>query len=177
MGTRSRSATVVAVIGTSGWMWSKRLVVLASVVVLAAAPLAGCGDNDGETTTTATTANTATTAPTTSQSGQPTDEQISGIWRGTSASDDQPERTISTFTVDFSQDGNTLNGPITMINGCISEGTVSGTLSGQTIEFGLIENTGIEFTGTVSGDSMSGSWKTQPPCTPDNDTGTWQATR
>jgi hypothetical protein len=158
----------------------KRLVVLATAVVLGVVPLVACGGSNTTAptpTTSATSQSTQTTpSPTAAATSQTTEGQISGTWNGTSASDNHPERN-SSFTVVFSQDGNTISGPITISGGCISEGTVNGTLSGQTIEFGVIESTGIDFTGTISGNSMSGTFKTAPPCGPDNDTGTWEATR
>lgn len=137
--------------------------ILVGALVLGVGFLTGCGSSD------TTGQATATAAPI-------TEGEISGTWHGSSASDKHAER-MSTFTVVFSQDGNRISGPITIEGGCISEGSITGTFSGRRIEFGVIENSGVEFTGTLSGDSLSGSFASHPPCGPDNDTGTWKATR
>ena len=127
---------------------SKLLVVLASVGVLGVVWLAGCGNNTDETTatTSAQASQAAQTASTLSRgdnvAGRRRTDQ--GLGARTSTSDNHPERK-SSFTVVMSQDGNTITGPITISGGCISEGTISGTLSGQTIEFGVIEAAGVEF--------------------------------
>lgn len=156
---------------------TKRASELAVAAVLGSVLLAACG---GSSSTTSTKRATTTSATPSAQTTQPapsaTGAAISGTWRGTATSQAHPGRT-SSFTVVFSQRGSTVSGPVTLTGGCISQGSVTGTLVGQTIQFGVVERAGIEFTGTFSGSSMSGSYKSEPPCGIDTDTGTWEATR
>ncbi|MEP6598143.1 MAG: hypothetical protein ABJB98_01705 [Actinomycetota bacterium] len=75
----------------------------------------------------------------------------------------------------FSQNGNTIAGTITLSSSCLSKETISGTLSGERIGFGTVEGSSITFDGSISGNSMSGSYKSGAQC--GNDNGTWKATR
>ena len=85
-----------------------------------------------------------------------------------------------TWSADFTQDGSTFSGSI-VINGsaCVHGGTISGTVDGDQIRFGVVEaEQQISYSGTLSGDTMSGTWSKPAgadPCTADS--GTFSATR
>jgi hypothetical protein len=72
-----------------------------------------------------------------------------------------------TFTLRWKQVGSSLRGSIKLSN---PPGTypISGALHGTTISFGAV-GVGATYTGTVSGKSMSGRWKSA------NRGGTWSA--
>jgi len=57
--------------------------------------------------------------------------------------------------------------------GRTSRGKVSGTASGDTIQFGAITNVPVTFTGKVAGDRTFGTYQ----ATDGRDRGTWKATR
>jgi hypothetical protein len=126
-------------------------------------------------TTEPTTPALPTPTATVSNSASAGSGQIAGSWTGTYQSTKFPN-TSGTFEVTFSQSGNDISGTITTSSACASEGTIDGTLTGNTISFGVVKSsTLITFDGTINGDSMSGDYSSGPDC--GNDTGTWQATR
>jgi hypothetical protein len=60
---------------------------------------------------------------------------------------------------------------------CVSTGTLTIGLEGERIEIGAINaEEAITFTGTVSGDHMSGTWDDGGSCPPPHD-GIWEAVR
>jgi hypothetical protein len=79
---------------------------------------------------------------------------LSGTWNG------QYSGAFSgTFVLRWTQSGSSLSGTIA-ISSPASSLRVNGTLNGSTITFGTVGSTAITYTGTVSGKSMSGSFKT-----------------
>jgi hypothetical protein len=87
---------------------------------------------------------------------------LSGTWSGRYGG-----AASGTFTLRWKQSGSTLRGTIKLSN---PPGTfpISGKLRGNTISFGAV-GVGATYTGTVSGKSMSGRWKSA------NRGGTWSA--
>ncbi len=71
---------------------------------------------------------------------------------------------------------NTINGTISVASDCVSQGTVSGALTGSTISFGAVkaEQT-VTFDGVLSGNTLRGNYHSGPVC--GSDAGTWTATR
>lgn len=67
---------------------------------------------------------------------------------------------LGTFKLSWHQSGSHLHGRITISN---PESTlpINGTVNGTAITFGTVGSTAITYTGTVSGNSMSGSYKVQ----------------
>ena len=90
---------------------------------------------------------------------------LSGSWSGKYGGAYQ-----GTFTLTWQQSGTTLSGAIKLssVGGSVS---VHGTLNGNTITFGTVGSTVITYTGTVSGNSMSGTYQTP------GGGGTWSATK
>jgi len=110
-------------------------------------------------------------------SATPGPNSIAGTWKGTYASEGGGQ---GDFTIVFTMlDSTTVSGRITITNGCIHDGTISGAITGSTINFGKVESTNdvgaVSFTGTVSGDNMSGTYNSNAAC--GNDHGVWQAAR
>jgi len=63
------------------------------------------------------------------------------------------------FTLHWKQSGSSLTGTIKLssVGGSVS---VTGNVRGNTIQFGTVGSAAITYTGTVSGTSMSGNYKT-----------------
>jgi len=128
---------------------------------------------------TTSSASSAASAPTTGvASGSSGGSAIAGTWAGTYVSE-LVASAKGGFNVVFAVDGSTVTGTITIASGCIRDGTISGTITGPSLDFGKVESTSdpgaVAFQGTVSGDAMSGKYETNAAC--GNDKGTWQAVR
>jgi hypothetical protein len=128
-----------------------------------------------------TTPQAGSSTPPASSSGSPSpspstsSNSLTGTWTGTYQSTTTTSA-YGTFTIVFTQAGSQLNGTIDIKNsGCISTGTITGTVSGGTITFGAVKGAQtIDYTGTVSGTTMSGTYSA-PQCA--HGKGTWTATR
>ena len=96
----------------------------------------------------------ATGAPASSNSGAP-QSGVSGKWSGQYGG-----AFNGTFALTWLQSGSTLTGHIHLSS---AGGTVpiNGTVEGDSIRFGTVGSTAITYTGSVSGDSMSGTYKVQ----------------
>lgn len=163
-------------------------ILLGSVAVLSA-----CGGDDAPAKTatsaattgaastgsaTETTASKSTTAAnsTTAASGTTTASSVlDGTWTGTYESSATSDR--GTVKIDWKQSGQQLAGTIVVSNTpCVSNGTISGTVSGTTIAFGAVKGaTTIAFTGTLSGKTIFGTYKADASC--GNATGTWSVVK
>ncbi len=100
---------------------------------------------------------------------------LNGPWNGT-WQDTSPDTSNGSFAVTFVQAGNNLSGTITISGaGCITAGTVTGTVNGSTINFGAVSGqVQITYDGTVSGNKMQGTYSA-PTC--GNAKGNWSATQ
>lgn len=94
---------------------------------------------------------------------------LSGTWKGQYGGSYQ-----GTFTVDWQQSGETLSGNITL---SAPPGTepINGTVNGDTIQFGTVGSQAVTYSGTVSGDSMSGTYTVGTGS--GSDGGNWSASR
>ncbi len=83
---------------------------------------------------------------------------ITGTWEGTWASSNQIDD--GSLTASFTQSGTSFEGTISITNSpCISTGSVSGSISGNDISFGVVAGTDKTlFTATVTSNSMSGKY-------------------
>src|SRR5437763_6034713 len=98
-------------------------------------------------TPTSTVTTTTATQTTTSDSG------LSGKWTGTYGG------TFSgTFVLNWTQSGSKLSGTIKLSTA--GTDNVNGTVDGSSIKFGTVGGDAVHYTGSVSGDSMSGSYST-----------------
>jgi hypothetical protein len=144
-------------------------------VVAPTVPAATATASLPSTAPTPTAASTPTTNPASIPPSQQPSSGIAGDWNGTYTST-KFDGTQGTFTVTFTQDGNTISGDITVDSPCVGHGTIDGTSSGDTITFGVVKgNENIAFNGQLSGDTLSGTYTSGKGCA--NDKGTWSATR
>lgn len=124
------------------------------------------------TAATATTSASATTAPPAATTGGGTG--LTGSWPG-EWQNTTPDSSRGTFRIQWTQSGSSLSGTITITGTpCLTGGSISGSLAGSTLNFGVVTGQSqVSYTGTVSGDTMSGTYTTS--C--GNAQGTWKATK
>jgi hypothetical protein len=141
------------------------LTIIPSVVALMAS---GCGG--GTKTTTTKPASTAPVAAATTTSARPSTTSavgagLSGKWSG------QYSGAYSgTFVLNWQQSGSNLSGRITLSAPPSTLG-IHGSVSGSAIKFGTVGSVAITYSGSVSGNSMSGSYQTP------KGGGPWSATK
>jgi len=142
------------------------------VALMAALALTAIGcsssNNTEPTATSAATSPPAAVSPTVSSpASSPTAAagELSGTWSGKYSG-----AFTGTFTLKWTQTGPALKGTIDLS----TAGTLnlSGVVSGNTITFGTVGSTAITYTGTVSGDSMSGTYQVAG-----SGGGNWSATK
>ena len=121
----------------------------ASLAVMAAA----CSKASSDTTPTTPNAVIPTSpAPTSSApSSSASGADLSGTWSGNYSGS-----FTGTFTLTWQQSGSQLNGTIHLSTD--GSPNINGTVTGDTIKFGTVGSTAIAYSGTVSGDSMSGTY-------------------
>ena len=149
--------------------------------------LAACSSGSTEVTTDDPTGPTATapTGPTETgvtgttgvdgPTGSTDSASITGTWDGTWTTD--VTEFSGGFTMTFEETPDGFAGTIRIQDsGCVSNGQVEARVDGTTITIGAVQaEEEIEFDGEVSGDQMSGTYRTGAAC--NNDTGTWVAHR
>jgi len=144
-------------------------------LVLAAALgllLGACGASSSAPATGSTTPTVASVA-----SNTPAALNLSGTWDGT-WQNTSPDTAKGAFTFTWTQAGSSLSGTITITaSTCISGATISGSISGDKINFGAVKGQAtVTYDGTVSGgNTIKGSYHAGPNC--GNAVGTWTATR
>jgi hypothetical protein len=132
------------------------------VVLLALAlTTASCSTSNGTAGGSATGSTGRSPVATTTESaggGQgstiaPAGADLSGTWDGT-----YDGAYKGTFTLDWQESGTKLSGTIDLpsLGGSVP---IDGTVAGDSITFGTVGSTNIQYSGSLSGDSMSGSYK------------------
>jgi hypothetical protein len=145
---------------------------IALILPAAALLLAGCASAHKNVTEPAAVKAPAVTAssssaapPPASSSAATTDTDLSGSWSG------QYGGSFSgTFKLSWQQSGSKLSGRI-QISNPPSDSAINGTVNGSSITFGTVGSTNVTYSGTVSGSSMSGTYKVGP------EGGPWSATK
>jgi hypothetical protein len=104
---------------------------------------------------------------------------LTGTWAGTAHSHFGDN---AGFTVELQQTGSKLSGQLHIPSAiCNKEATVSGTVSGSNLNFGVSQGADLTatFTGTVSSNNtaMSGTWQSPAGGSCRSDYGTWEATK
>ena len=79
---------------------------------------------------------------------------LTGTWKGSYGGSFS-----GTFTLHWTQSGSKLRGTIDLSTGGTEP--INGTVNGSTIKFGTVGSSAIQYSGTASGDSMSGTYKVQ----------------
>ena len=99
-----------------------------------------------------------------------------GSWSGTWGIEGFPD--AGTFSLEIEPTAGGFEGAIQIQNSeCVSGGAVEIGLEGDRITFGVVQaELEISFTGTVSGDRMSGTWNDGGGCPPPHDR-IWEAPR
>ena len=142
---------------------------LGVAMTLTAAACGGSGGGGGSSSPPASSLPAAVSTPTTTQSTTTQSTQtttsnsgLSGKWTGTYSG------TFSgTFVLNWTQSGSKLSGTIKLSTA--GTDNVNGTVDGSSIKFGTVGGQAVHYTGSVSGDSMSGSYSTAAG------DGTWSA--
>jgi uncharacterized protein YukE len=156
-----------------------RSVSAALSVSAAALLLAGCASSHKDappkvkaaaiTTPSSSAAASSAPATTASTSAAAATGALSGSWTGQYGGSFQ-----GTFKLNWQQSTSNLSGTIQLSNppGSLA---IHGSVNGSTISFGTVGSTDITYTGSVSGSSMSGTYKV---ATPNGSAGgTWSASR
>jgi hypothetical protein len=137
----------------------RRLVLGMTMSAALAVALAACSSSGGPTTKVPATRPVSTvpavTTPTASTSAPSTApvSGLSGRWSG------QYSGTFTgTFDLNWTQSGSKLNGTI-KISTPPQTLSLNGALRGSTISFGTVGSEAITYSGTVSGNSMSGTYR------------------
>lgn len=146
-------------------MHSRARLLLIPVIPALALAAVGCGNSKTTTTTkpSSTPPAAASTASTSASATPSAGAGLSGTWSGHYSG-----AFAGTFTINWTQSGSNLSGKITLSNPPETTG-ITGALNGSTIKFGTVS--GAEYNGTVSGNSMSGSYVTA------RGGGSWSATK
>ena len=146
----------------------KRIAVIALSAGLVLA-LGDCSSSSSDAGSTSPTTPPPTSTAPAATSAAPETGGLSGTWSG------QYDGTFQgTFVLDWQQSGSKLSGTIELSDGSGSL-DINGTVNGGTISFGTVGSQAITYSGSVSGDSMSGTYKVQ---TPNGSVGgSWSATK
>ena len=144
---------------------------IASLLAVLAVTAIGCSSNNSDNNSPSPTVATSpeavspstTSPPVTSPSAATTD--LSGTWSGK-----YDGAFNGTFTLTWTQTNSKLTGSIELS----TAGTLNlnGVVTGNTIQFGTVGSTAITYSGTVSGDSMSGTYQVNG-----STGGNWSATK
>jgi len=155
---------------------SARLALAVVAILVLSACETGSTDVSGgsaETAPTGPTGPTESTGPTAATG--PTGASLEGTWSGTWDTDIPQVNGTFSWTIEANPNG--FTGTIDIQDtSCVSSGQVDIALDGDTITIGSIQaEQPITFTGTLSGDTMSGTYDASA-CPPPN-TGSWEAVR
>ncbi len=141
---------------------------------ITASPAETPAASPGETTT-ASPAETPAASPseTPGTDGTTSKRDLTGSWAGTWVNV-TPDGAAGTLELTWVQKGTALEGTITIEGtACLNAGTTTGSLSGRDVVFGVAQReVRVDFTGTVSGDTMSGTYSS---INCDGAAGNWQA--
>jgi hypothetical protein len=133
-----------------------RGLLIATATAALAAALGACSASSS-TSSTAGTGHTRMSAPKAkaakAASAPKSAGALSGKWSGNYSGSYN-----GTFKLNWHQSGSHLHGTITISNPGNTL-PINGTVNGTAISFGTVGSTAITYTGTVSGNSMSGTYK------------------
>jgi hypothetical protein len=133
--------------------------VLAAILTVAAVMATGCGGSgkaasaSSSSTAAAPNSTPAGQSATTPASTTPAGAGLSGKWSGQYGGAFQ-----GSFTLNWKQSGSKLSGTIKLSNPP-STSDIQGAVNGGSISFGTVGSFAVTYSGSVSGSSMSGSYK------------------
>jgi len=135
---------------------------LTAVISVLAVMSVSCSSTKPPTTTRtiSTTTSSSQASSTTGAAGG-----LSGTWSGQYSGPTQ-----GTFTLTWQQSGSDLTGTIN-ISEVGAPVDIKGTVDGNKISFGTVGGAGVTYSGTVSGNGMSGTYQSA------SGNGTWTATK
>ena len=140
----------------------RRLVIGLTATAALAMTLAACSSSGGSTAQGTAThpakANSAAAAAASAPAQSADSSGLSGKWRGRYSGAYEGH-----FVIRWHQSGSRLIGTITL--SAPSRGTVPihGTVQGSTIKFGTVGSEDSTYSGSASGNSMSGTWQIKGP--------------
>jgi len=156
----------------------KHLLAVAGCAGIVAMLLAGCSSGKSKVTNTPPTiasnivAPPSSSAPPTSLTPTtPASTAVAGVDLSGSWSGQYSGAFVGTFKLSWQQTGSSLNGTITLSTPPQTL-SLNGTVSGSKISFGTVGSEAITYSGSVSGNSMSGSYQVGG-----NPGGSWSANR
>lgn len=132
-----------------------RLLPLSLIIVAAVSSACSSGGTNAQSTPPSSPPTTTVSSPANSPSSPSTTSQtdLSGHWKG------QYSGAYSgTFSLTWQQNGSKLTGTITLSSTPAPQ-DLTGTVSGDKITFGTVGSTAVQYSGTVSGNTMSGKYE------------------
>ena len=164
-GTPSPAGTAAAATATVSIAAASSAAAAAASTAAAAAPASTAAAAPARTAAAAParTASHASSSPPAAASG------LSGTWNGQYGG-----ASSGNFTLHCAQSGSALSGTVYLETDGIAL-PVHGTVAGDSIQFGSVGSTGISYQGTISGNSMSGTYQLTARGT--TFTGPWSATK
>lgn len=82
-----------------------------------------------------------------------------------------------TFTLNWTQSGSNLTGTIKLSSDNNAATPINGSVQNNHIKFGTVGSSAVQYEGTVSGSSMSGTWKIAPVNGVSAGGGNWSGTK
>ena len=152
----------------------RRLVIGMTATAALAMTLAACSSPSSTAQVTATQSAKANSAaaPAASAPAQPAaNSGLSGKWRGQYSGAYQGH-----FVLRWHQSGSRLTGTISLSTPARGTVPIHGTVQGSTIKFGTVGSEAITYSGSASGNSMSGTWQIKGPSGPAGG-GPWSASK
>lgn len=156
----------------------KYLLAVAGCAGAVAMLLAGCSSGKGKVTSTppaiasnlvvpsSSSAPPVSTTPSTAATTAAAGVDLSGSWSGRYSG-----AFVGTFKLSWQQQGSSLDGTITLSDPPQTL-SLNGTVTGSQISFGTVGSQAITYSGSVSGNSMSGSYQVGG-----NPGGSWSASK
>ncbi len=130
-----------------------RALLIGTATAALAAGMAACSTSSSTSQPTTHTTTRSSAPKAKAASAPKSTSALAGKWSGTYSGSYN-----GTFKLNWRQTGSHLHGTITISNPG-STLPINGTVNGTAISFGTVGSTAITYTGTLSGNSMSGTYK------------------
>jgi hypothetical protein len=127
---------------------------LTAAMSLVAVMAVGCSSNSTTPSSTTPPISAATSSAQPSTTAAATGG-LSGTWSGQYSGASQ-----GTFTLTWQESGSNLSGTITLSDPAVTL-PINGNVDGGAIRFGTVGSVGVSYSGSVSGNSMSGTYQSQ----------------